>query len=72
MSNLSEDEIFRMMIKWVEFKLDQIVEFAEKGHGFMGNDGYWGLSYDTDREEVEILHDLESRVTQGFFRIVSE
>ncbi|QNA88419.1 hypothetical protein G4G28_07765 [Massilia sp. Dwa41.01b] len=32
---------------------EQLVEFARSGHGYMGNDGYYGVTYASDLDEYE-------------------
>jgi len=47
---------------------DELVEFAERGHGFGGDDGYYGITYPDDLDEYEI--EVEKRkIPNGMIEI---
>ena len=48
-----------------DFKLRDIAKYAQEGHGFCGNDGYYALTYANEREECEIIHEGAKPIPDG-------
>ncbi len=50
-------DIIRERIFDIGFTPDELINYAENGHGYMGDEGYFGITYPTDLDEYEIVHD---------------
>ena len=59
------NDAVNQLFEFSDFKLEDLVRFAENGHGFSGDDGHFGLTYPNDREEYEILHEGCQAIPEG-------
>ncbi len=63
-SNLEEKAV-RELFQFSDFSLADLVLFAEEGHGFCGDDGYYRLTYPNERDEYEATQEGAREIPEG-------
>ena len=66
--HMTESEIFSQVFdnRWPS--PNELVEYAKKRHGYMGDDGYYGVTYPGDLDEYQ--RDVEGEyIQEGFVEV---
>jgi hypothetical protein len=66
--HMTESEIFSQLFDNSWPSPNKLVEYAKKRHGYMGDDGYYGVTYPCDLDEYQ--REVEGKfIPEGFVEV---